>query len=111
MRIKSLQDLNTTTTKRIRARPPQRGNTHLEMYLLGKEKQRLQQEMANLDQRRGRIQKRLMEIQEELVQLRQVAQQMEDETSDDAGAEATATPAKPSPGQAQPRWKTMPLEY
>jgi len=111
MKSKSLRDLNTTTTKHIHARPPQRGVAYLEMYLLGIEKQRLQQEMTNLDQRQGRIKKRLMEIREELAQLRQVAQQEADKMSDGVGAEAMANPARPSPGQAQPRWKTISLEY
>jgi len=111
MGIKSLRDLNTTTTKHIHAKPPRRGVAYLEMYLLGVEKQRLQQEMTNLDQRRGRIQKRVMEILEELTKLRQVAQEEEDKISNGVGAETTANSAEPSPRQAQPRWKTMSLEY
>ena len=111
MGIKSLRDLNTTTTKHIHARPPQRGVAYLEMYLLGIEQHRLQQEMTNLDQRRGRIQKRLMEIWEDRTKLRQVAQREGDEISDGVGAETTANSAEPSPRQAQPRWKTMSLEY
>lgn len=105
---KGLGNIQTATTRRLRARPPQRGTAHLEMYLLSAEKQRLEQELAHLDERRRRIQERLKGIATELLRLQQVAQQEEaGGRSDGSGVEATAGPDK-SPSR---RWKTMPLEY
>lgn len=106
--VKGLSNLGTATTKRLHAKPPQGGTAHLEMYLLGKEKQRLDQELAHLEQRRERIHRRLKGITEELGRLHQVAQQEEaGELTDGAGGGATPNPAK-SPSR---HWKTMPLEY
>lgn len=109
---KGLRQLHTATTRRLRAKPPQQGTAHLEMYLLSKEKQRLEQELAHLDQRREGIHRRVTEILEEVTRLQQVAQQ-EDAggVSDGSQLQTPASPGQPSPEQAQPGWKTMPLEY
>jgi predicted nucleic acid-binding Zn-ribbon protein len=110
--VKGLSNLGTATTKRIRARPPQGGTAHLEMYLLSKEKQRLEEELAHLDQRRDRIHRRLDQIRDEITRLQQLAQEDENsEMSKGPGVEGTAKPSKSSGRQAQPRWKTIPLEY
>lgn len=109
---KGLRQLHTATTRRLRAKPPQQGTAHLEMYLLSKEKQRLEQEMAHLDQRRESIHRRVTEILEDFTRLQQVAQQDEaGGVSDGSHLQTPASPAQPSPGQAERRWKTMPLEY
>jgi hypothetical protein len=82
------------------------------MYLLGKEKERLERELASLDERRARIQDHLAAIAEELMKHQQVAQREETgKMADGAGVEATAIPVKPSPGEAQPRWTTVSLDY
>ena len=110
--VKGLSNLGTATTKRIRARPPQGGTAHLEMYLLSKEKQRLGQELAHLDQRRERIHRRLNEILKEITRLQQLAQEGEaGGASDGAQLETSDVPGQPSARQAQPPWQTMPLEY
>ena len=109
---KGLRNLKTATTRRIHTKPPQRGTAHLDMYLLGKEKQRLEQELANLDERRARVLKHLEEIAREVGKLQQVAQQEKaDAWSDGVGVEATAIPARHSSMRVQPPWKTMPLDY
>ncbi|MFH1560622.1 MAG: hypothetical protein ABID84_04350 [Chloroflexota bacterium] len=109
---KGLQNLKTATTQRIRTKPPQRGTAHLDMYLLSKEKQRLEQELAHLDKRRARIQSHIAEVVDQLLRLRVVAQQEETgEMSEGPGVEGTIKPAMSSARQAQPRWKTMRLEY
>lgn len=109
---KGLRNLKTATTTRIHTKPPQRGTAHLDMYLLGKEQQRLEQELANLDERRTRLLNHLEEVAKELGKLQQVAQQEKaNASSDGVGVEAAAIPARLSPMQVQPRWKTMPLDY
>lgn len=110
---KSLRNLRTATTHRIHAKPPQRGTAHLEMYLLSMERQRLEQELAHLEERRERIGKRLATMAEELARFQEVAQQEEAVSGmlDGGGAGPKASTARPSPSQAQPQWKRMPLEY
>jgi len=109
---KGLRNLKTATTRRIRAKPPQSGTAHLDMYLLGKEKQRLEQELAHLDERRGRIHNQLAGIARKLVEIQQVARREEaSDISEGLGVDGTGPPAKSSARQAQPPWQTMPLEY
>ena len=105
---KGLRHIKTATTRRIAAKPPQSGTAHLDMYLLGKERQRLEQELAHLDDRRIRIGNRITGIVEEIARLRQVAEQV---ATDGVGAGAGTDPSRPSNGQAHRRWKTMPVEY
>lgn len=107
---KGLPNLRTATTQRIRARPPQRGTAHLDMYLLSKEKERLEQELAHLEKRRERLQRHMAEIVGQLLELRRVAQQ-EEKVQLTEGVDGTAIPPEKPPREDQPRWKTMPLEY
>ena len=110
--VKGLGNLQTATTKRLRARPPQRGTAHLDMYLVSTEKRRLEEELAHLEDRGKRLRERLTGSQEELARLRQVAQEEEaDERSDYDGGKTMDIPPQSPPGQAQRPWRTMPLEY
>ncbi len=110
---KGLKNLNTATTKRIRSRPPVQSTSYLDMYLLGKDKDLVDQQLAHLEERRERLRKRLKGILEELEKFRQKAGQQDAAAISDAtGIDAAANPlAKPLPKSAKPRWKTMPLEY
>lgn len=112
---KGLGNIPTATSKRLRARPPQHGTAHLEMYLLSAEKQRLEQELAHLDERRGRIQERLKGSAAQLLRLQQVAQQ-EEAQAGDGSVETSADPVDGNGRAAAPestrrQWKTMPLDY
>lgn len=110
--VKGLSNLGTATTKRIRARPPQGGTAHIEMYLLSKEKQRLGQELAHLDQRRDRIHRRVDQIREEIARLQQLAQEDDADGASTGGPPKRSTmPGQSSPGPAQRRWRTMRLDY
>ena len=112
-KAKGLGNLPTATTKRLRARPPQRGTAHLDMYLISTEKRRLEEELAHLEERQRRVRERLKGNQEELTRLRQVARvEAEDgEGPNHNGAKTMDLPPQPSPGQAPRPWRTMPLEY
>ncbi len=68
--LKSLADIRTTISAHLRSTPRLKGSTYLEVYLLDKEKQRLEAELAYMGKRRGRIEARVAEIrkgQDELV--------------------------------------------
>ena len=109
---KGLHDLRTATTRHTRVAPPQRGTAHLDMYLLNKEKQRLDQELSHVEERRERIQRRIQAILERLDKLRKVA------SLDDSGGvrdvergETGAIAGTPSNGNIHPNWKTITVEY
>lgn len=107
---KGLRHLKTATTRRIRTKPPQRGTAHLDMYLLSKEKQRLQQELAHLDDRRARILNHLAEIQGTIAKLQQEAQ-AEDVSVEISGDPASGDGRPATPKHSGRQWKKMPLEY
>ncbi|MBI4289401.1 MAG: hypothetical protein HY671_13370 [Chloroflexi bacterium] len=74
--MKSLGDMRTIISTHARSTPHETGSTYLEVYLLDKERQRLETEMSMLNKRQGRIQGRLDEISkavEELVAARRAA--------------------------------------
>ena len=109
---KGLQNLRTATTRRIHTKPPHRGTAHLDMYLLSKEQQRLEQELAHLDGRRERISERLTGIQEEVAKLRRVAQQEEaGEMPQGSDVEPASKPGSNSEEESQKQWKTMSVDY
>lgn len=62
--LKSLGDLRTTISTHARSTPRLKGSTYLEVYLLDKEKQRLEAELTYLGKRQGRIEGRMGEIRE-----------------------------------------------
>lgn len=87
--LKSLGDLRTTISTHARSTPRQKGSTYLEVYLLDKEKQRLETELAMLTKRQLRIQGRLKEIREAMEWLMNNRQE---------GAPAHSPPAEASDG-------------
>lgn len=60
--LKSLGDIRTTIGTHARSTPRQQGSTYLEVYLLDKERQRLEAELAMLAKRQRRVEARLGEI-------------------------------------------------
>ena len=61
---RSLGDLRTSISSHVRSVSPQEGATHLEVYLLDKERHRLETERVMLAKRQRRIEGRLEEIRE-----------------------------------------------
>ena len=70
---KGLSDLRTAIASRVHSKPPQKGTTHLDLYLLDMEKRRLEKELALLERRRQRIQGHVAEIAEAMAKLGQMA--------------------------------------
>jgi len=112
---KGLSDLRTATTSRIHAKPPQKGTEYLNLYLLDKEAQRLEKELAGLEQRQRRIWAHLAEIRKAMETLEMEARQA---TSPQASSHLTPSPPGPAalPSQLirdrqQPLWKKMAVEY
>jgi len=108
---KGLGDLRTAITNRVHAKPPQKGTAHLDLYLLSKEKQRLEKELTRLEQRQRRIQEHLTEIRQMMSTLEQEAEcerSLDNPSTDLAGGKKQPTPATQ---HSQRRWKKMTVEY
>ncbi|MBI3974693.1 MAG: hypothetical protein HY332_25740 [Chloroflexi bacterium] len=98
---RGLGDLRTAISHRVRATPPLKGTTYLEMYLLDNERQRLEAELGRLNHRRDRIDERLGEIGDKLRGLEAVAAQIAARNGAAICAGGSRTqPARPPRGEA-----------
>lgn len=109
--MSGLGDMKTTISTHSRSTPRQKGSTFLDVYLLDKERQRLESEMAMLKKRQRRIEVRLGDIRQAMGGL-----------LSDSPAPATATPApdvmsdkgdkgNKDSGGVWHRWRQVPAEY
>ncbi|MDI6869294.1 MAG: hypothetical protein QMD88_06905 [Coprothermobacterota bacterium] len=108
---KGLSDLRTALTTRVHSKPPQKGTAHLELYLLDKEKQRLEKELARLEKRQKLIQVRLTEIRQAMATLEQETEQ--ERSSEDPSTDIEAREKQPIPANqyGQGRWKKITVDY
>jgi len=107
---KSLGDIRTAASHHIASKPPLKGSTYLDVYLLDKERQRLEKELSGLEVRGKRIRERLGEIRKDMDMLKQKAEEAEQERLSDG--HPTATGGKQPAGQNSQRpWKKMTVDY
>jgi hypothetical protein len=108
---KGVSDLRTALTTRVHAKPPQKGTAHLDLYLLSKEKQRLEKELVRLERQQRRVQEHLAGTVQEIAKLQQEAQ------LEDSSQEASTIPVTrerqsgPPPDYSRRPWKKMTLDY
>lgn len=95
--IRSHRTIGRSSIPRIQS------SAHLVLYMLGKERERLEKESALLENRRQAIGKRLSDIQRQMEGLEQSAQA--ERLSN--GGEKVAEPN----GPAKKKWKKFPLNY
>ena len=93
---RGLSDLRTATSRHVRAIPPQKGTSYLELYLLNMERQRLASELARIDHRRGQISDRLGQIDRKVVGLQQRANEAQSGAQSDG--EMPAAPRRAGGG-------------
>ena len=108
--IKSLGDVRTGISAHARSAPRRKGSTYLEVYLLDKERQRLETELAVLARRQRRIEGRLGEIWEVMGRAAAKAREESAGSRPPASAAGEIRTAEPSRADAS-RWKTMTAEY
>lgn len=97
--LSGLREIRTLHSAKKRSIPRVQSSTYLDLYMLKKEKDRLEKEIYVLDKRKKSMQKRLDEIDAEMKKLEE--------------AEPRRSQAKPE-GFKKPSgkdWKTMPLKY
>ncbi len=63
---RTLSDIKTAVRSKIRSKPRVTGSEYLEMFVLEKNKARLEQEKQNVDKRKTQIEKDISVINEEL---------------------------------------------
>ena len=107
---KGLSDLRTATTRHIASKPRRQGTTHLDIYSLSMEKQRLEKELSNLEQRHKRVHERLGEVQRAIERLEDTAQR--EKTVESSSAKPVAVVQAESREQSGGRqWKKMTVNY
>lgn len=97
--LSGLRDIRTMHSSRKRSIPRVQSSAYLDLYMLRKEKNRLEKEVYILDKRKKTIQKRIDEINAEMDKLEK----------------AEALKRQDSPKRLkkplEKDWKTMPLKY
>ncbi len=92
--LRTLSDIKTAVRAKVRSKPRVRGSEFLEMFILEKNKSRLEQEMANVCKRNRQIEKDISSIDKELHTLEDaLAEDKED--NGNRPKPAKRTPSKP----------------
>ena len=97
--LSGLREIRTMHSSKKRSIPRVQSSAYLDLYMLRKEKDRLEKEVCILDKRRKGIQKRLDEINAEMERL---------EKTEARGAEGNHESVEKPSGKD---WKTMALNY
>jgi AbrB family looped-hinge helix DNA binding protein len=98
--IRGLSDIRTCQKSKIHSKPPAKGSQYLKLYILAKEKERLQQYHAVIDKSRGQAQTALEDVQKEM---QEIAQSLAKELASGQEEPRRRTPGKPM--------KTMIMNY
>lgn len=72
---RTVSDIKTALKAKVRSRPKVRGSEFLEMFILEKNKARLEQEKENIEKKRGQVDRDIEFIDEELEELRDAVDQ------------------------------------
>lgn len=100
--ISGLRDIRSMHSTGQRSIPRVQSSAYLDLYMLRKEKERLEKEESLLEKRKHGIQKRLKELQRQMEALEKSAQA--------DGSKSTSDKAeKKDPSER--KWKTMALNY
>jgi len=107
---KSLGDIRTATSHHISAKPPLKGTAYLDLYLLDKEKQRLEKQLFCMGQRQRRINERLSEIRKGMEKMAEAAQE-EQKVNQPAVTIASGEQVAPVRQHEGRQWKKMAMDY
>jgi len=107
---RSLGDIRTATSHHITAKPPLKGTTYLDLYLLDKEKQRLEKQLFCMGQRQRRISERLSEIRKGMEKMAEAAQE-EQKVNQPLATVAARGKVEPVMQPEGRQWKNMVMGY
>lgn len=97
-----LSDIKTTQGAKVRAMPKRQGANYLDLYVLTKEKARLEEEKSVVDKRKEQLESNIKELEREIETLTKTLSQQDGQT---------VSPERVKKKAPQKEWKTMPLEY
>jgi len=100
--IKGLSDIRTCQKSKIHSKPPAKGSQYLKLYMLAKEKERLQQYNAVISKSTGQAETALKEVHKEM---EEIAQSLVEELTGNKKETRERTPKKPM------KTKTVVLDY
>lgn len=101
--LSGLREIRSMTSSKKRSIPRVQSSAYLDLYMLKKEKDRVEKEVYILDKRKSSMQKRLAEIDAEMKKLEKK------ETGEQAGErQMNAETIKKHPAKD---WKTMAIKY
>ena len=104
--LSGLREIRSMTSSKKRSIPRVQSSTYLDLYMLKKEKDRIEKEVYILDKRKNSMQKRLAEIDAEMKKLEKKEQK---ETGEQAGErQMNAEAFRKNPAKD---WKTMAIKY
>ncbi len=99
----SIRDAKTARGGNLRAAPRPKGSAYLDLFMLTKERDKLEKEESNLEKRKMQIQKRLEEITERVEMLRKDLEKQEENPGKKKTFQARSAPDK--------NWRTVSLGY
>ena len=104
--VSGLRDIRTMHSSKKRSIPRVQSSAYLDLYLLRKEKDRLEKEVYILDKRKNSIQKRIDEIELEMNKLQEA--EVTGKASTNSSSSGHSLTQKDG---VKKRWKKMPLTY
>lgn len=98
-----LSNIKTSQKTKLHTIPKKvRDSDYLDLYLLAKERARLEQEKSVVDRRNGQLEENLEQLQQQIETLQKAAAEEDGEVKDKE---------KVKKKTSQKEWKTMTLEY
>ena len=110
-KAKGLCDLRTATSHHITSLPPLKGTAHLDLYLLDRERQRLEKELSRMEMRSRRIYSLLEEIRKKMERLNKSAVNGHGLLNSHSTESAAGRQGRPDKRDGHGKWKKMAVEY
>ncbi len=102
---RTVSDIKTALRAKIRSKPKVRGSEFLEMFILEKNKARLEQEMENIEKKKEQVDKDIIFIDEELQDLQETVSETKDYNL------RTEKQSRSKISETKKMVKTMTIEY
>lgn len=99
----SVRDIKTARGGSLRTAPRPKGSAYLDLFMLTKEKEKLEREESNLEKRKAQIQKRFKEIAQQVEMLTKDLEKQEKKPLEGKNSQVKSTSKK--------NWRTISLGY
>ena len=102
---RTVSDIKTALRAKVRSKPKVRGSEFLEMFILEKNRARLEQEKENIEKKREQVDKEIIFIDEELQNLQETVSESKDYELKDKKQNRSRV------SESKKTVKTMTIEY